>query len=151
MTNSSPRPARRRRVDPPAAFVVPEREIAFHASRAGGPGGQHVNKTATKVELRWNVRESAALDEETRGRLRAALGARLDARGTLRVTAAGTRSQAANREEALRRLRAIVARALVPRKKRRPTKPTAASKARRIEEKKKRGEKKRLRGTIREA
>ena len=147
---SSPRPARRRPVDPPHASVVPEREIAFQASRAGGPGGQHVNKTATKVELRWNVRTSAGIPEEARARLLTALASRLDMDGTLRVVAGGSRSQAANREEALQRLQAIVAKALAPRKKRRPTKPSTASKARRIEEKKKRGAEKRLREKIRE-
>ena len=138
------------RRDPPARAIVPAQEIGFRASRAGGPGGQHVNRTATKVELRWNVRDSAAIDEEARARLLATLGPRLDADGTLRVVAGGTRSQSANREEASRRLQAIVAKALAPRKKRRPRSPSGASRERRIEEKKKRAEKKRMRGRISE-
>jgi ribosome-associated protein len=109
-----------------------------------------VNKTATKVELRWNVRTSAGIPEEARARLLTALASRLDMDGTLRVVAGGSRSQAANREEALQRLQAIVAKALAPRKKRRATKPSTASKVRRIEEKKKRGAEKRLREKIRE-
>jgi ribosome-associated protein len=150
VTKSPPTASRGQRRDPPSPGRVPEREIEFRASRAGGPGGQHVNKTATKVELRWNARDSTAIDEETRARLLATLAGRLDADGTLRVVSAGSRSQSANREEALHRLQAIVAKALAPRKKRRPTRPSTASKARRMEAKKKRGATKRMRGRISE-
>jgi ribosome-associated protein len=109
-----------------------------------------VNKTETKVEARWNVAASAALDAAARERLLAALASRLDADGTLRVTAQGSRSQSANREEALARLQALVTRALTPRKRRKPTRPTAAAKAKRVEAKKRRSRIKRTRGPVRE-
>jgi ribosome-associated protein len=132
----------------PLPFAIPPDEIALRTSRAGGPGGQHVNKTETKVEARWNVRASRAVDEATRARLVEALAPKLDADGALRAVSRRSRSQSANREDAIARLHTIVAAALRPRKKRRPTKPSAVAKARRIEEKKKQGEKKRLRGKI---
>ncbi len=124
--------------------------MEFRTARSSGPGGQHVNKTETKVEARWNLRSSAALNEALRARLSEVLASRLHPDGTLRTVASETRSQATNRQEALRKIRAMVSRAMVPRKKRRPTKLSSASKARRIEEKKKRGKTKRLRGRISE-
>jgi ribosome-associated protein len=107
-----------------------------------------VNRTATKVELRWNVGLGDRRGDA--GPAAGGAGGQAGADGTLRVVASGSRSQAANREEALERLQGIVAKALVPRKKRRPTKPTAASRARRVEEKKQRARTKRLRGPISE-
>lgn len=135
----------------PFPFTIPQDEIEIRLSRAGGPGGQHVNKTETKVEARWNVRTSRVMDDATRERLLAVLEPRLDAKGTLRTISRRSRSQSSNREDAIARLHAVVAAALRPRKKRRPTKPSAAAKARRIEEKKKQGEKKRFRGKIKDA
>jgi ribosome-associated protein len=129
-------------------ITVPRREVAFRTARAGGPGGQHVNKTETKVEARWNVRASRALAEGTRRRLIAALAPRLAEDGTLRVVARRSRSQAANREEALARLRALVSAALKPRKRRRPTKPTAAARARRLDAKRRQSRKKGLRRPV---
>lgn len=117
----------------------------MRASRAGGAGGQHVNTSSTRVELEWNVGASRALQETQRERLLRTLRARLTADGTLRIVASERRSQTQNREAAEARLAAVVRRALVVPKKRRPTKPTRASVERRIETKKRRGERKRQR------
>ena len=119
---------------------IPRHELTARASRAGGAGGQHVNTSSTRIELLWNVRTSAALDEETRQRLLARLETKLDGEGTLRVVASDRRSQRQNRESAEARLAEMVRRALVVQKKRRPTKPTRAAKEKRIAEKKRRGE-----------
>lgn len=120
-------------------IAVPLAELEVRATRAGGPGGQHVNKTATRIELVFDLAHSPSLPEETRTRLLAALAHRLDSRGCLRIVAARSRSQFRNREDALERLRDLLARALVPRRPRRATRPTRASVERRLTEKKARG------------
>ncbi|MFQ5456919.1 MAG: alternative ribosome rescue aminoacyl-tRNA hydrolase ArfB [Myxococcota bacterium] len=130
--------------------MLPLNEVTFRTARAGGPGGQHVNKTETKVEARWNVRTSRALDRATRARLIAALGSRLDADGALRTIARRSRSQSANKQAAIARLQVLIDAALRPRKKRRPTKPSAGAKERRIETKKRRGATKQMRKPVRE-
>ena len=114
----------------------------MRASRSSGPGGQHVNTSSTRVEVRWNVRRSGALSEEERARLCEALASRLDSEGTLRVVASDSRSQLRNREAAERRLAELVRRALVVPKKRKPTKPSRAAKEARLREKKHRSERK---------
>jgi len=128
-----------------AAVTIPARELILRASRAGGPGGQHVNTSSTRVELVWNVAQTAALDPESRDRILARLANRIDGEGNLRVVAADSRSQRHNRESAAARLAAIVAHALAVRKRRRPTQPTAASKRARIEAKRRQSERKRMR------
>ena len=124
---------------------IPRAELEFRASRAGGPGGQHVNTSSTRVELRWNPARSAALDEAQRARVAEKLAGRADAEGNVRVVASDSRSQRQNRERAEERLAALVRDALVVRKKRRPTKPSRAAKEARLTEKKRRGERKRER------
>lgn len=126
--------------------TVPLSEIEFRTSHASGPGGQNVNKLETRVEARWNIDLSAALTTEERARLKEALGPRLGAHGVLRVSSQRHRSQFRNKAAALERLRSLVAEALKPKKKRRPTSPTRKSEEGRIAEKKHRGRLKRLRG-----
>ena len=124
---------------------IPRAELEFRASRAGGAGGQHVNTSSTRVEVRWNVTWSAVLDDETRHRVAAKLASRIDGEGWIRVVSSARRSQQQNREAAEARLAELVRAALVVQKRRRPTKPTRASKEARIAQKKKRGETKRQR------
>jgi ribosome-associated protein len=119
---------------------IPRHELGARASRAGGAGGQHVNTSSTRIEILWNPRTSAALDEPTRARLLEKLATRIDSEGVIRVVASDRRSQRQNRESAEQRLAELVRKALVVPKKRRATKPSRASKERRISEKKKRGE-----------
>ena len=97
------------------------------ATRAGGPGGQHVNTSSTRVELSWNLERSRAPSEEQRARLREKLASRLDADGNVRVVASSFRSQLRNREDAEERLVALVRRALQVPKVRRKTKPHRAA------------------------
>lgn len=115
-------------------------------SRSGGPGGQHVNTTESRVSLRWNVATTRALDPEPRARLLAALGPRLTAGGELLVHVSTDRSQHANREHARSRLADIVRAARKPRKSRRPTRPTHGSQLRRLTAKKARGDRLKARG-----
>lgn len=123
--------------------AIPAHELTVRASRAGGPGGQHVNTSSTRVEVVWNLRRSGALSEEQRTRLEAKLASRLDSSGALRVVAADTRSQAQNRALALNRLAEVVRAALVVPKPRRKTKPTRGAKEARLETKKRRSSTKR--------
>jgi ribosome-associated protein len=127
------------------ALVIPLAELEVRATRAAGPGGQHVNTSSTRIEVVWDVAASPAVGEEVRARLLERLASRLDTSGRLRVVAGARRSQLQNREAALARLAELVAAALVVPKRRRPTKPTRASKERRLTEKRLRGERKRQR------
>jgi ribosome-associated protein len=117
---------------------LPLAELEFRASRSGGPGGQHVNTSSTRVELWWDVANSPTLSDEQRRRLVDRLATRLDGKGRLRVVAGGSRSQLRNREEATERLRQMVAAALVVPKARKRTRPSRAEKAGRREEKRRR-------------
>lgn len=128
-----------------ARVRIPRTELVVRATKSGGPGGQHVNTSATRIELTWRPAASAALDEAQKARVVAALAARLDAEGTLRIVASEHRSQAQNREAATARLAALVRGALVVPKVRRATKPTAASKRARLEDKARRATVKRER------
>lgn len=122
---------------------VPFAELEFRASRSGGPGGQHVNTSSTRVELTWDVAGSPTLSEDQRRHLLARLATRLDGAGRLRVVSSATRSQLRNREDATERLREVVASALVVPKKRKRTRPTRAAKAARLESKRRRAATKR--------
>lgn len=125
---------------------IPGTEIRQLASRSSGPGGQHVNKSATRVTLRWNVRQSPSLDEVRRSRLLAALDARLTRSGELIVHAEASRSRARNLDAARARLADLVADALEVPRSRRPTRPSAASRERHREAKRQRSGLKRSRG-----
>lgn len=126
-------------------MAIPRSELQYRASRSGGPGGQHVNTSSTRIELLWDFSGSTAVNDEQRDRLKTKLAARLDADGMVRVVASEHRSQGQNREEADKRLSKLVLHALQVPKKRRATKPTKASKEKRLTDKKRQGEKKRNR------
>jgi ribosome-associated protein len=118
---------------------LPLVELEYRASRSGGPGGQHVNTSSTRVEVWWDVASSPSLSEDQRSRLLARLAPRLDTSGRLRLVSSGSRSQLRNREEVTARLQEVVAAALhVPRKRKR-TRPSRAAKAARLEAKRRRG------------
>jgi ribosome-associated protein len=121
---------------------IPRAELTVRASRSGGPGGQHVNTSSTRVELVWNVSESSTLFDDQRALLMNALRTRLSATGELRVVASDTRSQLRNRALAEKRLAEIVRHALVVKRARKKTKPTRSAVERRLAEKKLRSKRK---------
>ncbi|MBT8496338.1 MAG: aminoacyl-tRNA hydrolase [Deltaproteobacteria bacterium] len=123
-----------------SAVTIPEAELRESFAKSGGPGGQHVNKTETKVELRWSVSESKALTDSDRQWLMQRLGDQLTSEGELLVTAADERSQSRNRSEARRKLAAMVRDALVRPRRRRATRPSRAAVERRLTDKRKRSE-----------
>ena len=126
-------------------IAIDEREIAESFVRASGPGGQNVNKLSTAVQLRFDVRRSPSLSAEVAARLERLAGARLTRDGVLVITAQRHRTQARNRQDALDRLIDLIRRAAIAPVPRRPTKPSAGSRERRIEGKKRRGDVKKLR------
>ena len=122
---------------------IPVSELELRAITGSGPGGQHVNRSATRVALRWNVRTTKALTDEQRTRVSAKLASRLDGEGALRIVAGEFRSQQQNRRAALERLVSIVERALIVHKSRKATKPTRGAIERRLTEKRQRSDTKR--------
>lgn len=132
----------------PRHLVIPEAEIQEAASRSGGPGGQHVNKSNTRVTLRWNVRTSRAPSDRQRARLLEELAPRLTRAGELVIHSDRTRSRARNREHARERIRELIREALAVRKARHQTKPTRASKLRAQKTKTHRSQVKRGRGQV---
>ena len=124
---------------------LPAAELDYRASRSGGPGGQHVNTSSTRIEVSWDVARSPSLSEEQRARLLARLASRLDASGRLRLVSSATRSQLRNREDVTARLAELVAQALVVPKRRKRTKPSRAAKAARLDAKRRRSSTKRER------
>ena len=125
--------------------VVGADELALHFVRSGGPGGQHVNTSATKVELRFDVTASSALSDLQKSRVLDALGSRLTGDGVLVLQAGQFRSQARNREAVIGRLGNLLDDALRPRAQRVPTRVPRSQRRRRREAKQRRGERKRLR------
>jgi ribosome-associated protein len=129
---------------------VPAAALTMRAVRASGPGGQNVNKVASKVDVRVDLDAIEGLGESARERLRALARRRLDAEGRLLVTSQVTRDQSRNLEDARDKVRALVAAALVEPKRRRASRPSATARERRIEAKKRRGTAKRLRARPRD-
>jgi ribosome-associated protein len=129
-----------------ARVTIPGAELTVTTSRSSGPGGQHVNTSDTRVQLRWNPGASAALGPVQRQRVLAALAARLTGDGDLIMASDAHRSQRRNLEAARERLADLVRRALVPPKPRKATRPTAASREKRLQQKKRRAQVKRGRG-----
>lgn len=127
-------------------IVIDEGDLVESFVRASGPGGQNVNKLATAVQLRFDVRHSPSLPPEVRARLERLAGRRLTSEGVLVITAQRHRTQERNREDARERLIDLIRRAAVPPIPRRPTKPTQASRRRRLESKTRRAKIKKLRG-----
>lgn len=125
------------------SVTIPSSEIRFRYSRSGGPGGQHANKTSTKVELSWNAARSNALGPRQRARVMERLRTRLDADGTLRLSSDTHRSQLRNKGEVLDRLARLVRDGLRVSKQRVATKPTKSATERRLSAKRRRSEIKR--------
>ncbi len=127
---------------------IPMSELQFRFARSGGPGGQHVNRSATQVELLFDVVNSPSLDEEQRQRVLSKLKSRIDKEGVLHLVSQETRSQLRNREEAVERFRELMRDALHVPKSRRPTRPSRAVRERRLEEKRRRSGTKRDRRPV---
>ncbi|MBN1488947.1 MAG: aminoacyl-tRNA hydrolase [Phycisphaerae bacterium] len=121
---------------------IDEAEFEFTASRSGGPGGQNVNKVNTRVTLRFDLAGSTAFSPSQKAALMAAYPGRISEKGVFWVVSQRFRTQAANRRAAMERFRELVAAALRPRPRRRPTRPTRSSVTRRLDAKRRRGERK---------
>ncbi|NPV06875.1 MAG: aminoacyl-tRNA hydrolase [Anaerolineae bacterium] len=126
-------------------ITIDESELEEEFVRSSGPGGQKVNKVATAVQLRFNVFQSSSLPEPVRERLLRLAAGHISDQGVLTINARRFRSQQRNRQDARERLAELVRQAARPPRRRRPTRPSAASRSRRLESKRRRGELKRLR------
>lgn len=127
----------------PHKIQIPPYELRIETARSGGPGGQNVNKVESKVQLRWSVSASSVFEDAEKERIRRALSNRLNQEDEVMIDVDDERAQAQNRDIAIARLHKLVAQALQPKKLRRRTSPTRASKERRLTEKKKKAERKR--------
>ncbi len=127
---------------------IPDDEVSWSYARSGGPGGQNVNKVASKAVLRWNVLLSTALPPDIKARFLAQQRNRLTQEGDVVISSQRFRDQERNREDCLQKLAGMIRHAMTVPKKRRPTRPTAGSKKRRLDDKKRRSEVKRDRGRV---
>lgn len=128
--------------------TIPGRDLSWSAARSSGPGGQNVNKVASKVDLRVDLRGTEALIPPVKARLRRQNKNQIDKDGRLMVTSQATRDQSRNLEDALEKLAELIRRALVRPKRRKKTKPSRRAKQRRLNAKKQNAEKKKLRGKV---
>ena len=128
---------------------IPLQELGFRFSRSSGPGGQHAQKSSTRVELLFDVAGSTSLTEKQRAQVLERLAGYVDSEGVLHLTAQSERSQWRNREEVMARFQTLMRAALKRRKRRRPTRPTAASRERRLRRKRRRSEVKQARKKVR--
>ena len=124
---------------------MPFSDLSFETARSSGPGGQHVNKTETKVTLVFDLEGSAALSAEQKDVLREQLASRISKEGALRISSQSSRSQLANREDVIERFAALLREALTPRPVRKPTRTPPRAKRERLDDKKRRADKKRSR------
>jgi ribosome-associated protein len=129
------------------SVALPESEISYRTSRSSGPGGQNVNKVETRVTVLFDVDASAVLSDDQKRRIRARLATRIDKSGVLRVVSQRHRTQGANRDAARQRLAELVSDALARRRPRKRTRKPASAARRRLDDKRRRGEIKRLRKT----
>ena len=128
---------------------IPRAELTYRATRSGGPGGQHVNTSSSRVELAWDVDGSPSLTDEQRALIKAKLANRINSEGVMLLSGSEQRSQHQNKESVTARFAQLVAQALIIPKARKKTRPSRAAKEARLQEKKKRSETKRMRGNIR--
>jgi len=129
-------------------LTIPLSELRFRFTRSSGPGGQHVNRSATRVELLFDVAGSPSLTKVQRERAMKALAPYIDSEGVLHLASQTFRSQFCNREEAVERFRTLMREAMRVPKRRRPTRPSRATQARRLASKRRRSEIKRQRGPV---
>ena len=126
-------------------LTIPASELSFETARSSGPGGQHVNKTETKVTLVFDLEASSALDEEHKRLVRERLASRISKSGELRVASQRHRSQKANRDAAIERFIELIRAALTPRVERKPTRVPTRARRQRLEDKRRTSEKKQQR------
>lgn len=132
----------------PQSYEIPREELHFQYSRSGGPGGQNVNKVASKVQLKWNARHTTRIPEQVRERFVVRYSSRLTTTGDIVIASQTTRDQRANQDDCVSRLREMIMSVWTAPKKRRPTKPSKGSKERRLKAKQSTSQKKNLRRNL---